>query len=209
MGIQERKEREFARREEEILDAALHLLDCDDWLSVTVEKIANEAEIGKGTIYKHFPSKNALYAKLTLSFYGGLMSSFQQVSSDLPADEAFRHTATLALRYHLEHPQYRRVVQYCNRGDFKNSATPELLEQFHQVDDQFDRFGDELVQRGIDQGLFANRPIEEMKYGIHACFDGAINTLWEGYCWGRDIDNDRFIDATVEFMLAGLRHVDQ
>ena len=44
MGIQERRQREFARREREILDAALTLFDSDDWLSVTVEQIANAAD---------------------------------------------------------------------------------------------------------------------------------------------------------------------
>ncbi len=204
MGIQERRHREFARREREILDAALKLFDSDDWLSVTVEQIAQAAEIGKGTIYKHFPSKEAIYARLTLDFYGDLLGYLRTVHEGQGSVLAFRDMARFALRYHLEHPKYRRVVQYCKRRDFKNRAAPELLQGFANLDARFDEFSTYLIRKGIDEGVFADRPVEQVRYGLHATFEGAIYTLWEGYCWGKDIDTDVFVEAIVNFMLAGL-----
>ena len=112
--------------------------------------------------------------------------------------------ARFALRYHLERAEYRRVVQYCKRGDFKNRAPPELLQGFAKLDTRFDEFSTFLIQRGIDEGVFAERPVERVRYGLHATFEGAIYTLWEGYCWGKDIDTDTFVEAIVDFMLAGL-----
>ena len=47
MGITERKKRDFEHREQVILGASLNLFDCDEWLSVTVDQIADAAEIGK------------------------------------------------------------------------------------------------------------------------------------------------------------------
>ncbi len=204
MGIQERRQREFARREREILDAALDLFDSDDWLSVTVEQIAQAAEIGKGTIYKHFPSKEAIYARLTLDFYDDLLGYLRSANESQGSVPAFRDTARFALRYHLEHPEYRRVVQYCKRGDFKNRAAPELLQGFANLDSRFDEFSTDLIRKGVDEGVFADRPVEQVRYGLHATFEGAIYTLWEGYCWGKDIDTDVFVEAIVDFMLAGL-----
>ena len=204
MGIQERRHREFARREREILDAALKLFDSDDWLSVTVEQIAQAAEIGKGTIYKHFPSKEAIYARLTLDFYGDLLGYLRTVHEGQGSVLAFRDMARFALRYHLQHPKYRRIVQYCKRGDFKNRAAPELLQGFANLDARFDEFSTYLIRKGIDEGVFADRPVEQVRYGLHATFEGAIYTLWEGYCWGKDIDTDVFVEAIVNFMLAGL-----
>ena len=204
MGIQERRRREFARREREILQAALKLFASDDWLSVTVEQIANAAEIGKGTIYKHFPSKEAIYARLTLDFYDDLLAHLRSAVEDRGTMEMFRDMARFALRYHLQRPEYRRVVQYCKRGDFKNRAAPELLQGFAKLDARFDEFSTFLIQRGIDEGVFVDRPVERVRYGLHATFEGAIYTLWEGYCWGKDIDTETFVEASVEFMLAGL-----
>ena len=62
----ERKIREFERREQEILSAALELFAGERWESVTVTQIAKQAGIGKGTVYKHFASKDEIYARLAL-----------------------------------------------------------------------------------------------------------------------------------------------
>ena len=58
------KAREFQRREDELLQAALEVSNCDDWQTVTIEQIAQKAEIGKGTVYKHFAAKGDMYARL-------------------------------------------------------------------------------------------------------------------------------------------------
>ena len=58
-----RKKREFLRREEEILAATERLLNLNDD-NVTVDRIASEVGIGKGTIYKHFKTKHDIVAKL-------------------------------------------------------------------------------------------------------------------------------------------------
>ena len=51
------KKREFIRREIEILEATERLLKTTDD-NVTVDRIAAEVGIGKGTIYKHFKTKH-------------------------------------------------------------------------------------------------------------------------------------------------------
>jgi hypothetical protein len=59
MGVPERKEREFPLAERGDFDAALSLFDRDDW-RVTIDDIAQKAEIGKGTVYLHFPEGSAV-----------------------------------------------------------------------------------------------------------------------------------------------------
>lgn len=58
-----RKKREFLRREEEILSVTDRLLRTPDE-NVTVDRIASEVGIGKGTIYKHFKTKHEIVARL-------------------------------------------------------------------------------------------------------------------------------------------------
>ena len=63
-----RKVREFKRREEEILDTALELFRVHGEDKVTVEMIADSVGIGKGTIYKHFKSKSDIYIYLLINY---------------------------------------------------------------------------------------------------------------------------------------------
>ena len=60
----ERKKREFQRREEEILAVTAALLAGNENEQVTVDRIASEVGIGKGTIYKHFKTKHEIVARL-------------------------------------------------------------------------------------------------------------------------------------------------
>ena len=63
MESNQRKKREFIRREIEILEATERLLKTTDD-NVTVDRIAAEVGIGKGTIYKHFKTKHEIVARL-------------------------------------------------------------------------------------------------------------------------------------------------
>ena len=64
MGITDRKARNFKSREEDILQAALDLFAEKGVESVTIEMIAEKAEVGKGTIYKHFSGKSEIFGSL-------------------------------------------------------------------------------------------------------------------------------------------------
>ena len=79
-------------------------------------RIAERAEIGKGTIYKHFSSKDELLFRLTLRFYSGLLDELKAIDTGADAADAFRSVIHRALTYHAEHREYRYVVEYCDRS---------------------------------------------------------------------------------------------
>lgn len=56
------RDRQFALREEAILDAANALLARHGYEAMVLDDVAAEVGIAKGSVYKHFPSKEALAA---------------------------------------------------------------------------------------------------------------------------------------------------
>ena len=60
MGIAERKEREKLQRRSEIIDAAEKIFFTKGFESATMDEIAEEAELSKGTLYLYFKSKEDL-----------------------------------------------------------------------------------------------------------------------------------------------------
>lgn len=60
MGVTERKSRERNKRREDILDAAESVFTEKGIIASTIDDIAREAELGKGTLYNYFPSKEAI-----------------------------------------------------------------------------------------------------------------------------------------------------
>lgn len=66
MSTAERRAREKDERRREILRAAIRCFRQRGYEGTTLDQVAREAEIAKGTIYLYFPSKADLFATLLL-----------------------------------------------------------------------------------------------------------------------------------------------
>lgn len=203
MGIQERKEREFMRREEEILGAALRLFAREDWQAVTIEEISQAAEIGKGTVYKHFPSKEEIYARLALSFHRGMLERLRAVPADQPVLDRLRAMIAAFWHYHLESTEYHHLVSYCGRQDFKNHITEGTRAEMMELDQEFAVLLEGLVVKGREQGIFdREKPIPLVLFGAQAALIGAVRMV-EGGC-GNIADPDTCLREITDFVVSGL-----
>jgi len=66
MGLLERREKEKDSRRMLILKSARTLFFAKGFKNVTVDKIARFSELGKGSIYLYFNSKEEIYAQILL-----------------------------------------------------------------------------------------------------------------------------------------------
>jgi AcrR family transcriptional regulator len=200
-----RKQREFARREQEILAAAISLFEDPHWETVTVEKISKKAEIGKGTVYKHFTSKDEIYAGISINFHKRMMNAYHMDDERPEIIDVIKGLISTSFEMFLNNPAEARVSFYCQRGDFRERLTPELRSEFEVLDDLFSKYVGEILQKGINQGLFPDRPVEHLMMGLEATFDGAIAKIWNGdtNCPYLD-DQETYITMISEYMLAGL-----
>ena len=195
-----RKAREFARREQEILDVALECFSGEDWESVTVAQIARIVGIAKGTMYLHFASKQEIYARLTLDFYRDLLSHLVNSRTGNGA-ERLAGMIRQAFRFYLQHPKYRCVTQYCEREDFRLKLNPEIAEQFDAIDHKVYQLLCSELERGIESGAFKPLAIDQQILGLKCTFHGALTMLW---CdrHNEQTDPEHFINTVTDYMLA-------
>jgi AcrR family transcriptional regulator len=200
-----KKQAEFARREQEILQAALSLFEGPHWEQVTVEQISKKAEIGKGTVYKHFASKEEIYAYITLAFTERLFESLEKVIHHEEVLENLKQVIRVAFDVFLGNPAQARVSFYCKREDYRNRLNNELREKFEASDLRVQTFMGTLLQPGIDKGLFIDKPVEHLVMGLEATFDGAISMIWNSdVSYQHADDQETYVDIISEYMLAGL-----
>ena len=64
MGIEERKEREKQKRRNDILNAAEKIFFNKGFDAATMDDVAEEAELSKGTLYLYFKSKEELFHEI-------------------------------------------------------------------------------------------------------------------------------------------------
>ena len=153
MGVQERKEREFRRREQEILTAALDLFKNDDWQAVTVEQIAEAAEIGKGTIYKHFPSKDAMYARLVMDYQRHAIEKLRRIDPKLDVIQRLRAIIAVTWEQNMAAQEHQRLVQYCSRDDFRSGLNEDTRAELHRQDEEYFGLISEVLEEGVRRSL--------------------------------------------------------
>lgn len=80
---------DYVRNRIRILEAAEQRFGSDG-LAVSVEDIARTAGIGVGTIYRHFPTKEALFEAIVLRHFDRLVASVRDLAeTDSPAEALF------------------------------------------------------------------------------------------------------------------------
>lgn len=202
MGIAERKERDFLRREREILDAALELFTTGDWQAVTVEQIAERSEIGKGTVYKHFASKDEIYARLAADFQREAVERLERIDPSLPVLQRLRLIIAVFWEQHRTGTEYQHLVQYCERDDFRKSLPAEARAEMEQIEARFQTAIDSVLQDGIEQGILPRKPREALVFGPIAALNGATRMACN--CVPAGESSERYLAELTNFILAGM-----
>lgn len=70
-----------------ILNAAVEFLTSNDFNNLTLEAVANEAEVSKGGLLYHFPSKEALYVGITEHLFQNFINQFNELAKNDPIEK--------------------------------------------------------------------------------------------------------------------------
>ena len=136
-----RKKREFLRREEEILSVTDRLLRTPDE-NVTVDRIASEVGIGKGTIYKHFKTKHEIVARLIELVYIERWEILAD-SQRPPIDRLLDY-----VKFRLAHTEQEQCLRdwHTSLVDYQQHESVEMLQQ--RWDNERFRLAELLDQAG-------------------------------------------------------------
>ncbi|WP_178946001.1 TetR/AcrR family transcriptional regulator [Kocuria sp. TGY1127_2] len=86
------------RNRERLIKAATHALT-DKNRSSSLEAIAGEAGVGIGTLYRHFPTRDALVEAVYATQLDALQDEAEDLSRRLPGDQALREWAARHARF--------------------------------------------------------------------------------------------------------------
>ncbi len=180
-----RKKREFNRREQEILQVALELFLRLGEENVTVERIAEEVGIGKGTIYRHFRSKAEIHLRMMLDYERELSDLFQ-------SQEVTKDKDSLARRYfeyRLKDPEKYYLFERLEEKLTKRNPLPEMIDELHEIrTSNFDRLAD-LIRSRIAAGSLEDVPEYYHYCAAWALISGGV-AMYHSPFW-RDVIVDK------------------
>jgi AcrR family transcriptional regulator len=130
MGITERKEREKEQRKNDIIDAAEGVFFAKGLENATMDDVAEEAELSKGTLYLYFKNKEDLYLSihlrgnrlLKLLFQAALTRAKTGIEKTRAIGEAYRE-------FFNKYPDYFNAMIYYESHDINFEEADSVARQ--------------------------------------------------------------------------------
>ena len=113
MGIAERKEREKQQRREDIVQAAEKVFFSRGFDRSTMDDIADEAELSKGTLYLYFNSKEDLHMEVAHRAVSMLKDSMNRLMD--PGENALEKLVKMGratVDFYREFPNHMRSIMF-------------------------------------------------------------------------------------------------
>ncbi|RDI49642.1 TetR/AcrR family transcriptional regulator [Nocardia mexicana] len=163
---------EAARRDraERVLDAAGELLLRLGYRRATVDDVADRAGVGKGTVYLHWKTREALFLAV---LQREVVASMDQLVAALKADAAVGvlHRLTEVHFLNVMRRPLLRALYTSDPGVLGKLATALHAKQGERHHDAFDDYLRLLADNGL---LRDDLPIREISYAYHAILHGYL-----------------------------------
>ncbi|MBS4048534.1 MAG: TetR/AcrR family transcriptional regulator [Alphaproteobacteria bacterium] len=121
-----RREAVRAFKREAILQAARKIFARDGLDGATLRAIAAEAGIAVGTVYLHYPAKEALYAELLAGSLADLQKHLRDAVAKAASDEQLMAGALAFYDFYRQRPDDLYLGLYLGQGFRPTGLTPEL-----------------------------------------------------------------------------------
>jgi len=197
----------FQQRESALLAAARQLFHEQSWDRVTIAEVARHAGIGKGTVYKHFTSKEALYARLVLDCSRQNLAELQEIARSAPAEQAMRRVIRRSFELLQADPLQAQLCLLCDRPAFQERLEPPYREQFVKLEGQYMNLFSSLLQSSFRDLPLSPAHCQDLLWGVEACVNGVMARIASGGFahWAEYIELDAYFDRVTDFIIAGLQ----
>jgi AcrR family transcriptional regulator len=164
-------------RTTEILEAARRVIGELGYNEASMERIAQEAGISKGTIYLYFENKEALFARAIEHGFEQLMERTRAATRRARGHTAkVSEVARSAVEYSLEYLSFYRAL--AERPDLGPAGSSAASEQLRYYVDGYVRYVADLLERGTRAGEFrgidSQRAARVLLAGVRTIIDEQI-----------------------------------
>ncbi len=210
MGTTERKERERQQRRREILTSARAAFIKYGIATTTMERIAQEAELAKGTLYLYFRNREELLTGLLTDDIEVLTQSIERVmASPLPAEEKLAQAFQTFYSYSQENQFFYQVMTQANIGLLvEPSEESPIVSEFIGVNERLIRIVESIVEEGVASGSFElHGPIRTVVAEIIIAMKGSVMILRNQLIpphWVTEPE-DVILHDIVQLIIRGLR----
>lgn len=163
MGTTERKEREKEHRNKSIIDAAQKVFFEKGLLLSTMDEIAEQAELAKGTLYLYYHSKEDLYLTVMMRGLSILKGMFQSViDRNLSVVRTLLELSFTYTEFFESNKNYFRMLHFFNTPQFHKQVSEEMMQSCDRFNQSLWTMVTTIIERGMREGKLRTElnPIE-------------------------------------------------
>lgn len=156
MGVTERRKREKEVRRELAIDAAMSMYREEGYHAITMERIAERAELSRATLYLYFNSKEQIFVTAIVSlanYFSGLLQELYDGRENLKAELLERLWECFQKVFEKD-PVRFRAWQYFHQADAIGGLPSELRDTLHQAGAGVVILQHKIVEYAIAEGIF-------------------------------------------------------
>jgi AcrR family transcriptional regulator len=209
MTTAQRRAREKARRQQEILEAAREVFFEKGIHRATVDDVAAQAEISKGTVYLYFQSKESILAHLLLEGLSILLSQLEAAyapKEPLSAEKHLRQLVEAYWQFSQTYPDYFRLLMALDRGRFRERVSAEVYQDILTESTRGLELVANAIRQGAEEGVFtADDPL--LAAGVlWGALNGALTLMANPVRQEMiPVEPKAVFDETFELFLRGLQ----
>lgn len=187
-----------------IINAALKLFARAGYEATSVDDIARETGLGKGTLYLYFKDKEDLYYHTMLSVFDSYEQAVREcIDSSKPPAEILRSIAMGMIAFFAGNREAFRLLHAMGVSGV-GPLNQKLMEPIKSKLERLLTFEEELVERGRREGLF--RPDIPSRAMVHS-FTGMVNFSMQSVLFSapeEPVDAAAEVDAIMRIFLEGV-----
>lgn len=203
----DRREREREIRRKDIIDAAEKLFFANDYENITMNDIAEKAEMARGTLYQYFKNKDDIYAAIAIRAAKMIGESFQELlTKDQTGIEKMRSICEFYYDFYKKCPGYYNAYYHSGMFEFEGSPT---LEKLREIRKKSFSVAVNAVEDGIKDGSLRSdlNPVVTTLYMLATANNiNNINPVTQMYMDEYGLTQDLLFELTLDMALRSIEN---
>ena len=204
----DRKEREREIRSKDIIDAAENLFFSKGYDNVSMNDIAHETEMARGTLYKYFKNKNDIIAAIAIRASKIINEMFKKINEK--DNTGIEKIITICLLYYDFYKQHKGYYEaYYHSGLFDNEGAHNL-EYLRKIRTKTFQVVVDALNEGINDGTIRDDIDPIATTLIMLSMSNAVNNLipvTQMYMDDYGLTQDLLFDNTLKMVLNSVEKV--
>src|SRR5512143_3299273 len=158
MGVMERRRREREVRRESAIDAAMSIYEEEGYHAITMDKIAERAELSRAALYLYFKNKEEILVSAIVAHADYFASVLNEVydNRESTKNRLLEKLCECFQKFYEKDPAAFTAWQYFHQSDVIGNLSPELRDILHEAGAKVVALQHKVVEHAITVKVFAD-----------------------------------------------------